>query len=173
MIKSGVAGSFCAAFFVKLFQELFYVLTDRSHKFGFALQASILRDMIYAIESNSIDASISPDAGDQRPNDIYLKNFILGLIGKHFPNVGQNNAKSFVVGMFTHCRELSEFKKHLRDFLVRLQEFSPDTNADLDLLYSEENDAVEQRRVQAERRRNLRIPGMIAPAQLEDSMMED
>ncbi|MDP2437028.1 MAG: hypothetical protein Q8P67_14875, partial [archaeon] len=174
MAKSGAASAFFSSFYIKLFSEVFYVLTDRSHKFGFALQSSILKDMIYAVQTNAIDTPIyQPEGGEEKPNDIYLKNFILNLIGKHFPNVGQSNAKSFVIGLFDHCRELPEFKTHLRDFLVQLQEFSPDDNQDLDLLYSEENEAKEKMRIAAERRRNMRIPGMIAPASIEDPMMED
>lgn len=176
MAKSQAASHFYRSFFKRIFQEIFYVLTDRLHKFGFALQATILQSMILTIETDRCPVPLwNPDqvADSQMTNKRYLRQFLLNLITANFSNVGKGQVRDFVLGLFATANELPNFKNHLRDFLVKLQEFSPDTNEDLHLLYHEEEAAAQVRATRQERERQLRIPGMIAPSLLEDQQMDD
>lgn len=175
MAKTPAASHFYKTFYIRLFAEVFRVLTDRSHKFAFAHQASILQVMVIAVESGQVAQPLWDPSKMSDPNmnnKLYLRQYLLNLISKHFQNVGPNQVKKFIIGLFSHARELPAFKTHLRDFLVKLQEFSPDSNEDLHLLYHEENEAAEKQREKQERERMKKIPGLIAPAILEDSITD-
>jgi exportin-1 len=61
---------------------------------------------------------------------------------------------SFVVGLFERNTDISTFKRHVRDFLVRVKEFSGgDDNA---RLYLEEEEKAKQDK-------EMSVPGMIPP----------
>ncbi|GMI84035.1 EXPORTIN 1, ARABIDOPSIS THALIANA EXPORTIN 1, exportin 1A, HEAT-INTOLERANT 2 [Hibiscus trionum] len=61
--------------------------------------------------------------------------------------------------------DLSAFKNHMRDFLVQSKEFSAQDNKDL---YAEEAAVLRER----ERQRMLSIPGLIAPNEVQDEMLD-
>ncbi|MQM04066.1 hypothetical protein Taro_036862 [Colocasia esculenta] len=71
----------------------------------------------------------------------------------------------FVNGLFESRNDLPTFKNHIRDFLVQSKEFSAQDNKDL---YAEEAAAQRER----ERQRMLSIPGLIAPSELQDEMVD-
>ncbi|KAG2333781.1 hypothetical protein Bca52824_004961 [Brassica carinata] len=71
----------------------------------------------------------------------------------------------FVNGLYESRNDPSEFKKNIRDFLVQSKEFSAQDNKDL---YAEE--AAAQR--EQERQRMLSIPGLVAPNEIQDEMVD-
>jgi exportin-1 len=71
----------------------------------------------------------------------------------------------FVDGLLSSKHDLPSFKNHIRDFLVQSKEFSAQDNKDL---YAEEAAAQRER----ERQRMLAIPGLIAPSELQDEMVD-
>lgn len=102
---------------------------------------------------------------------------------------------SFVNSLFETRPDLASFKVQLRDFLIQSKEFSaqvifgssvpfsctppvvgPCKKANSVLLSSQDNkdlyaeEAAQQR--EAERRRMLSIPGLIAPSEIQDDMVD-
>ncbi|KAH7847187.1 hypothetical protein Vadar_023009 [Vaccinium darrowii] len=71
----------------------------------------------------------------------------------------------FVTRLFESRNDLSTFKNHIRDFLVQSKEFSAQDNKDL---YAEEVAAQRERK----RQRMLTIPGLIAPNEIQDEMLD-
>nr|GFA75742.1 protein exportin 1A [Tanacetum cinerariifolium] len=71
----------------------------------------------------------------------------------------------FVNELFVSRNDLGTFKNHIRDFLVQSKEFSTQDNKDL---YAEEAAAQKER----ERQRMLSIPGLIAPNEIQDEMVD-
>ncbi|KAK4789346.1 hypothetical protein SAY86_020665 [Trapa natans] len=71
----------------------------------------------------------------------------------------------FVNGLFESMNDLPTFKNHIRDFLVQSKEFSAQDNRDL---YAEEAAAQKER----ERKRMMSIPGLIAPNEIQDEMVD-
>jgi exportin-1 len=150
--QSEVSNSFYQTYFLHLLQDLFYILTDTFHKSGFKDQAMILTSMFGMVESGRVTAPLSPD--QTKDNRTFMREYVMQLLLKSFPNLSQANVHSFVVGLF-EMTNFDAFCDHLRDFLVELKEFSDgDSNKEL---YSAEEEA----RRTATGQQELQIPGLV------------
>jgi len=168
-----VSAFFYKSYFLSLLQDIFVVLTDTFHKSGFKLQATILLQMFNAVESGIVvtplwDSTIHDPTMN---NQMFLRNYVIDLLSSSFPNLTGNQIRQFVLGLFDLKKDLSAFKNHLRDFLVKLKEFSGDNEE----LYLEETEAALTMQREEQRKKALAIPGMIAPSELpiSDEMVSD
>ncbi|CAI0561296.1 unnamed protein product [Linum tenue] len=98
-------------------------------------------------------------------NSMFVREYTIKLLGTSFPNMTVAEVGQFVNGLFESRNELSGFKDRIRDFLVQSKEFSAQDNKDL---YAEEAAAQRER----ERQRMLSIPGLIAPNEIQDEMLD-
>ncbi|XP_074320433.1 protein EXPORTIN 1A [Silene latifolia] len=172
MLKNFQVSEFCNQFyrtyFVTIEQELFAVLTDTFHKPGFKLHVLVLQNLFCLVQSGGIteplwDASASPY---QYPsNEMFVREYTIKLLSSSFPNMTPAEVTQFVNGLFESTSDLPTFKNHIRDFLVQSKEFSAQDNKDL---YAEE--AAIQR--EKERQRMLSIPGLVAPNEIQDEMVD-
>ncbi|KAL8233051.1 hypothetical protein R6Q57_002829 [Mikania cordata] len=110
-----------------------------------------------------------PDARESEVLSLFAtiinKEYTIKLLGASFPNIPASEVTKFVNGLFESRADLSTFKNHIRDFLVQSKEFSAQDNKDL---YAEEAAAQKER----ERQRMLSIPGLIAPNEIQDEMVD-
>lgn len=81
-----VAGPFYVTFMLPLIQDVFGVLTDRLHKSGFKLQASILMHLCHTTQLGQITTPLH-SMGNSVDNATFLKEHLGGLLVKAFPNV--------------------------------------------------------------------------------------
>ncbi|XP_010276735.1 PREDICTED: protein EXPORTIN 1A [Nelumbo nucifera] len=172
MLKNFQACEFCNQFhrtyFLTIEQEIFAVLTDTFHKPGFKLHVLVLQHLFCLVDSGALkeplwDASTVPYP---YPNNmIFVRECTIKLLGEAFPNMTTAEVTHFVNGLFESRNDLSTFKNRIRDFLVQSKEFSAQDNKDL---YAEEAAAQRER----ERQRMLTIPGLIAPNELQDEMVD-
>ncbi|KAF5442383.1 hypothetical protein F2P56_035046 [Juglans regia] len=172
MLKNFQNSEFCNQFyrtyFLSIEQEIFAVLTDTFHKPGFKLHVLVLQHLFCLVESGSLteplwDVATIPY---QYPNNtVFVRENTIKLLSTSFPNMTAAEVTQFVNGLFESRNELSSFKNHIRDFLVQSKEFSAQDNKDL---YAEEAAAQRER----ERQRMLSIPGLIAPNEIQDEMLD-
>ncbi|KAG5559021.1 hypothetical protein RHGRI_008818 [Rhododendron griersonianum] len=172
MLKNFQASEFCNQFyrtyFVTIEQEIFAVLTDTFHKPGFKLHVSVLQHLFCLAESGSLTEPLWDVATVPYPypnNAMFVREYTIKLLGSSFPNMTTAEVTQFVNGLFESRNDLSTFKDHIRDFLVQSKEFSAQDNKDL---YAEEAAAQRER----ERQRMLTIPGLIAPNEIQDEMLD-
>ncbi|KAK6926156.1 Chromosome region maintenance repeat [Dillenia turbinata] len=172
MLKNFQISEFCNQFyrtyFLTIEQEIFAVLTDTFHKPGFKLHVLVLQHFFCLVESGSLteplwDATTVPYPYPN--NTMFVREYTIKLLGTSFPNMTAAEVTQFVTGLFESRNDLSTFKNHIRDFLVQSKEFSAQDNKDL---YAEEAAAQRER----ERQRMLTIPGLIAPNELQDEMLD-
>ncbi|PIA33613.1 hypothetical protein AQUCO_04100203v1 [Aquilegia coerulea] len=159
---------FHRTYFLTIEQEIFAVLTDTFHKPGFKLHVLVLQDLFCLVDSGSLteplwDASTVPYPYPD--NRMFIHEYTVKLLGSSFPNMTNAEVSQFVTGLFDSKNDLPIFKNHIRDFLVQSKEFSAQDNKDL---YAEEAAAQRER----ERQRMLTIPGLIAPSELQDEMVD-
>lgn len=172
MLKNFQNSEFCNQFyrtyFLSIEQEIFAVLTDTFHKPGFKLHVLVLQHLFCLVESGGLteplwDVATVPY---QYPNNtMFVREYTIKLLSTSFPNMTSAEVTQFVNGLFESRNELSAFKNHIRDFLVQSKEFSAQDNKDL---YAEEAAAQKER----ERQRMLSIPGLIAPNEIQDEMLD-
>jgi len=81
----------------------------------------------------------------------------MNLLRTSFKNLTPIQIKDFVEGLFRLHGQIPNFKVHLRDFLVKLKEFSKDDNAGL---FLEENEKRKEEQKVAEERRVAAVPGL-------------
>ncbi|KAG6650091.1 hypothetical protein I3843_06G018300 [Carya illinoinensis] len=172
MLKNFQSSEFCNQFyrtyFLSIEQEIFAVLTDTFHKPGFKLHVLVLQHLFCLVESGALteplwDVATIPY---QYPNNtVFVRENTIKLLSTSFPNMTAAEVTQFVNGLFESRNELSAFKNHIRDFLVQSKEFSAQDNKDL---YAEEAAAQRER----ERQRMLSIPGLIAPNEIQDEMLD-
>ncbi|XP_020080083.1 protein EXPORTIN 1A-like [Ananas comosus] len=172
MMKNFQMSEFCNQFYrtyyLNIEQEIFAVLTDTFHKPGFKLHVLVLQHLFCLVDSGSLteplwDASTVPYP---YPNNMmFVRDYTIKLLGTSFPNMTVAEVTKFVDGLFESRNDLPTFKNHIRDFLIQSKEFSAQDNKDL---YAEEAAAQRER----ERQRMLSIPGLIAPSELHDEMVD-
>ncbi|CAI0559661.1 unnamed protein product [Linum tenue] len=172
MLKNFQASEFCNQFyqtyFVTIEQETFAVLTDTFHKPGFKLHVLVLQHLFCLVESGALTEPLWDAATVPYPypnNAMFVREYTIKLLGTSFPNMTVAEVGQFVNGLFESRNELSGFKDRIRDFLVQSKEFSAQDNKDL---YAEEAAAQRER----ERQRMLSIPGLIAPNEIQDEMLD-
>ncbi|KAL3630785.1 Exportin-1 [Castilleja foliolosa] len=172
MLKNFQASEFCNQFYrtyiSTIEQEIFAVLTDTFHKPGFKLHVLVLQHLFCLVESGSLTEPLWDVATVPYPypnNGMYIREYTIKLLSTSFPNMTPTEVTQFVNGLFESRADLASFKNHIRDFLVQSKEFSAQDNKDL---YAEE--AAVQR--EKERQRMLSIPGLIAPNEIQDEMVD-
>jgi len=163
MEKSNTSNAFFQRYFLTLLNDLFVVLTDTFHKHNFASQADILRKMFIAVEEGHISAPLwdAQKVSDPNMNNPkFLRQYVANLLTTSFKNLTQSQVKEFVVGLFAK-KDPEAFRGHLRDFLVNIKEFGGgDNNAELFRIEKEKEQAQAQ---EEQTKREMAIPGMIAP----------
>ncbi|KAL7108097.1 hypothetical protein ACP275_06G093800 [Erythranthe tilingii] len=172
MLKNFQASEFCNQFFRTYFltieQEIFAVLTDTFHKPGFKLHVLVLQHLFCLVESDGVTEPLWDVATVPYPypnNGLFIREYTIKLLSSSFPNMTTTEVTQFVNGLFESGQDLPLFKNHIRDFLVQSKEFSAQDNKDL---YADE--AAVQR--EKERQRMLSIPGLIAPNEIQDEMLD-
>ncbi|KAK2425786.1 Exportin-1 [Trifolium repens] len=172
MLSKFQASEFCNQFyrtyFLTIEQEIFAVLTDTFHKPGFKLHVLVLQHLFCQAESGALTEPLWDAATNTYPypsNAAFVREFTIKLLSTSFPNMTAAEVTQFVNGLFESTNDLSTFKTHIRDFLIQSKEFSAQDNKDL---YAEEAAAQRER----ERQRMLSIPGLIAPIELQDEMVD-
>ncbi|XP_078432688.1 protein EXPORTIN 1A-like isoform X2 [Wolffia australiana] len=172
MLKNFQISDFCNQFhrtyFLTIIQEIFAVLTDTFHKPGFKLHVLILQHLFSLLDSKSLSEPLYDAATVTFPyasNAVFVREYTIKLLSSSFPNMTTAEVTQFVNGLFESRNDLPTFKNHIRDFLVQSKEFSAQDNKEL---YAEEAAAQRER----ERQRMLSIPGLIAPSELQDEMVD-
>ncbi|KAH6809753.1 exportin 1A [Perilla frutescens var. frutescens] len=172
MLKNFQVSEFCNQFYRTYFctieQEIFAVLTDTFHKPGFKLHVLVLQHLFCLVESDVLTEPLWDVATVQYPypnNGMFAREYTIKLLSSSFPNMTTTEVTQFVNGLFESRADISSFKNHIRDFLVQSKEFSAQDNKDL---YAEEAAAQRER----ERQRMLSIPGLIAPNEIQDEMVD-
>ena len=159
-----IAQPFYVAFMLPLIQDVFGVLTDRLHKSGFKLQASILMHLCHTTQLGQITAPLH-SLGGSVDNPQFLKEHLGGLLVKAFPNVTKQQVSNFVYGLFDVSLDQNAFKQHLRDFLITIKEFESEDNTEL---FAEENAAQQEMTRQEQWQYMASVPGLLKPADIED-----
>uniref|UniRef100_A0A7S3NJ13 Importin N-terminal domain-containing protein n=1 Tax=Aureoumbra lagunensis TaxID=44058 RepID=A0A7S3NJ13_9STRA len=166
---------FYQAFLLPLLQEILAVLTDRLHKSGFRMHATILRHIFHLVEAGHVTVPLYDTANTnnngQQTNQAFLRDHVANLLISSFPNLTKRQVVDFVVGLFDLKMTLPDFKTLLRNFLIELKEFQIEDNRDL---FSEEAAAAAAARLQQEQQARLAVPGLINPHDaLNDRNMDD
>jgi len=159
------AGVFFQQFYISILQDVFFVLTDSDHKAGFKSQCMLLARMFQLVEANKISQPLyQPDqAAPGTSNKQFVSEFTANLLHNAFSNLKEIQIQHFVNGLFALNEDPTKFKTHLRDFLISLKEFAGD-NAEL---FAEEREQEKKDLADAERERNLKVGGLIKPADLD------
>merc|ERR1712232_1536886 len=84
-------------YLLALIQDVFAVLTDRLHKSGFRMHATLLRHMFHLVQTNQVtvllfDPSTAPPG---QSNPVFLRNHISNLLITSFPNVTKSQVAAF------------------------------------------------------------------------------
>ena len=149
------AQQFYGLYYLSLLQDVLFVLTDRLHKSGFALHSVILQHMFAIVQKGLIQVPLGPGASD---NQFFLHQYVSNMIATAFPNVGKVVVEQFVAGLSDPSKDQAAFKVHLRDFLIRLKEFSAD--GDNDQLFIQEREEEQLRLQQLTMEQRAAIPGL-------------
>jgi len=164
-----VAQAFYQQYLLSLIQDVFAVITDRFHKSGFKMHATLLRMMFHLVQQNQVTVPLF-DPSTQPPghtNPAYLREYISNLLVTSFPNLSKSQVSKFVDGMFDIKLDLSTFKTHLRDFLIELKEFNAEDNS---ALFAEETERVRLQREQAMMAERSAVPGMLKPSEIDHDL---
>lgn len=164
-----VAQAFYQQYLLSLIQDVFAVMTDRLHKSGFKMHATLLRVMFHLVQQNQVTVPLFDPA--QQPagttNPTFLRQHISNLLLTSFPNLSRAQVSKFVDGMLDVTMDLPTFKAHLRDFLIELKEFNAEDNA---ALFTEEREQEARQREQALMAERSAVPGMLKPSEIDNDL---
>jgi len=161
-----VAQPFYQSFLLTLIQDVFSVMTDRLHKSGFKMHATLLRLMFHLVQSNQVTVPLF-DPATQPPgqtNPTFLRDHISTLLITSFPNLTRVQVARFVEGMFDTKMDLPTFKTHLRDFLIQLKEFSMEDNS---AMFNDEAELARRQQEQSLQAQRSAVPGMLKPSEID------
>mmetsp|Transcript_40781 Transcript_40781/g.49653 ORF Transcript_40781/g.49653 Transcript_40781/m.49653 type:complete len:1093 (-) Transcript_40781:637-3915(-) len=170
-----VAQGFYQQFLLPLIQDVFCVMTDRLHKSGFKMHATLLREMFHLVQMNQVTVPLfDPNQLQQQQqqaagqtNATFLRDHISNLLITSFPNLTRSQVAHFVEGMFDLKMDLPTFKTHLRDFLIQLKEFSLEDNSGL---FQEEADQRTTKEQEEAYQKRVAIPGLLKPSEIDDDL---
>ncbi|KAJ3696010.1 hypothetical protein LUZ60_001387 [Juncus effusus] len=138
---------FYVAYFLKIEQGIFAVLSDALHKHGFKLHVSVIQHLFCLLESERLTEPLWDATSDYFPDNItFVKYNTRRLLEASFPNTTPDEVTRFVDELFELKLNLPAFKNYIRDFLVHSEEFSAQDNKDL---YAEEVAAQREREREA------------------------
>jgi exportin-1 len=168
-----IAQQFYHSHLLKITSEVLFCLTDRLHKSGFKMHASLLKRIFGLVQEGKVQVSLfdansssaSPGAAlvpaSASDNVVGLSETVSRMILQAFPNVSQAVVHQFVQGLFNlRNADLNVFKQHVRDFLIQLKEFSAEDNKDL---FKEESEAVTEANRRVLLAQRLAVPGLVNP----------
>lgn len=164
-----MAQGFYQQYLLTLIQDVFAVLTDRLHKSGFKMHATLIRLMFHLVQMNQVTVTLfDPNtAPPGQTNPVFLRDHISNLLITSFPNLTRTQVGRFVDGMFDLNMDLPTFKTHLRDFLVQLKEFSLEDNSGL---FNEEAEKETREQEQALLVQRSAVPGMLKPSEIDNDL---
>jgi exportin-1 len=164
-----VAQAFYQQYLLSLIQDVFAVLTDRLHKSGFKMHATLLRLMFHLVQMNQVTVPLFDPTKDPpgTSNPSFLREHISMLLITSFPNLTRSQVAVFVEGMFDVKMDLPTFKTHLRDFLITLKEFSLEDNS---ALFSEEREKLAREQESALMAQRSAIPGILKPSEIDNDL---
>lgn len=164
-----VAQAFYQQYLLSLIQDVFAVMTDRLHKSGFKMHATLLRQMFHLVQMNQVTVPLFDPATwpPGTTNPAFLREHVCTLLITSFPNLSKSQVSKFVDGMFDINMDLPTFKSHLRDFLIELKEFSGEDNSQL---FSEEKERQTQQQEQAMMAERSAVPGLVKPEVFDDDL---
>lgn len=164
-----VAQAFYQQYLLSLIQDVFSVLTDRLHKPGFKMHATLLLQMFHLVQQNQVTVPLF-DTSQHPPgttNPVFLRQHVSNLLITSFPNLSRSQVTKFLEGMFDTTMDLPTFKTHLRDFLITLKEFSAEDNSGL---FAEEQERAARERDQALHAQRSAVPGMLNQAEIDNEL---
>jgi exportin-1 len=147
-----VAQSFYQQYLLSLIQDVFAVITDRLHKSGFKMHATLLRMMFHLVQMNQVTVPLF-DTSQQPPgttNPAFLRTHISNLLFTSFPNLSRAQVSKFV-----------------EDFLIELKEFSSEDNT---ALFSEEQEHDQRLREQTIMAERSAVPGILKPSEIDNDL---
>mmetsp|Transcript_11016 Transcript_11016/g.16647 ORF Transcript_11016/g.16647 Transcript_11016/m.16647 type:complete len:1109 (-) Transcript_11016:83-3409(-) len=164
-----IAQGFYRQYLLALIQDVLSVMTDRLHKSGFRMHATLLRHMFHLIQMNQVtvplfDPATAP-AGQTNP--AYVREYVCNMLLNGFQTLTPSSVSAFVEGMFNLKMDLNSFKTHLRDFLVQVKEFSNEDNSGL---YQEEAEMKAKEQAEAILRQRQSVPGILKPSEIDDDL---
>jgi exportin-1 len=160
-----IAQPFYQSFLLVLIQDVLVVLTDRLHKSGFKLQASVLKHIFHQVQSGLVTVPLyDPSTQPYTENTSFLREHVGNLLVGAFPNITQNHVARFVEGLFDVSKDLNGFKEHLRDFLISVKEFESEDNSEL---YLEEAEARLEISRQEQMLYRASVPGLLKPDEVD------
>lgn len=129
-----IAQGFYKTYLVSLVQDIFAIMTDRLHKSGFKMQATLLHYIIHLVLLNHVTEPLydASQGSNFSSNTAFLHSHLANLLASSFPNLGSKGVTDFVDSLFDVKMDLASFKTCLRDFLVKLKEFSGEEDEDGD-----------------------------------------
>jgi exportin-1 len=164
-----VSQGFYQQYLLSLMQDVFAVLTDRLHKSGFKMHATLLLQMFKLVQMNQVTVPLF-DPTQFPPgttNASFLRTHVAGLLTTSFPNLSSTAAMKFVDGALDSNTTVVSFKTQLLDFLITLKEFSAEDSSALSL-QGEEQERLAKEREQAVVNERYAIPGMVKPVDIID-----
>ncbi len=157
------AQAFYKAHLVRLITEVLFVMTDRLHKSGFKMHATLLNQMFRLVSGDQVTVplheSVQASSG-MEGNKQYLANEVGRTLLENFPNISQSQARTFVSGLFNTSIDLATFKQNMRDFLITIKEFSAEDNSEL---WHEETTVQEAEAATRQLEARLAVPGLLNP----------
>lgn len=150
-------------------QDVFAVMTDRLHKSGFKMHATLLRLMFHLVQMNQVTVPLFDPAAHPPglTNPAFLRDHISSLLLQSFPNLSKAQVSKFVDGALDISMDLPTFKTHLRDFLIELKEFNAEDNS---ALFSEEQERERNQQEQAMMAQRSAVPGMLKPSEIDNDL---
>jgi exportin-1 len=114
--KPDTINLFYKTYYIQIFNDIFFILTDRFHFASFSIQCQILFHLIHVL------TKLGFQFDGNKNNVTYMQEYLANLITTAFNHLNSQVVIKFVSGLFVNNEV--EFENHLRDFLVEVKVYS-------------------------------------------------
>lgn len=151
---------FFAAYFVLIFDETLFVMTEQTYIAGFHEQSQILNVLFRVLDYVTIPIQDENQQPAQTDNKSFLGNRLNRMLQDKFTNMNSVQIETFVLTLFNKAEQFEQFKDTLRDFLIQMKQMSS-----TDEYYVEERKAAQQEQESLKAQKAQTVPGLASVSQ--------
>lgn len=110
-----ITSAFFQRYYLSLFQDVFFVLTDTDHKSGFKFQSALLARMYQLVELNVIQNPLFDPAVVSDPNmtnSVFLRGYATNLLQTAFPHLHKYGICLFSLSTVLNLSRSGRKSKH-------------------------------------------------------------
>ena len=154
------AEPFYENFLMSVVSDVLVAMTDMMHKTALPFQVGILHRICGDLSSGNVTCAVGEDQPSGMSSLDYVRESLFATLKENFSNMSEADIRDFLVNLFDPTISFEDLKVHVRDFIIKSKEFSPD---EASAYYLDDDKSQRQAAEMEEKARRDQVPGLSEP----------